>query len=49
MLHELSDRVLAIADTFLKLRCDESNGFGLVEAESTGEAFLSKKSCLHES
>jgi len=40
MLHELSDRVFAIADEFLELGGNQRDGLGFVEFDASGEAFL---------
>ena len=46
VLHKLRDRVVPIADTFLKLGRDERNRLGAIEAQSACKALLRKKSCL---
>ncbi len=48
MLHEFGDGVLAIADTFLEDGSDEGGSFGLVETETAGETFLSKRAGVVE-
>jgi hypothetical protein len=46
MLHELSDGMSSISDTFLENRSDESDGLCLVEDETPGESLLSQRACL---
>jgi hypothetical protein len=48
VLHELCYGVLAISDAFLKLRCDESSGFGEIELQTTGQSLLSERPGLHD-
>lgn len=45
-LHELGDRVLAVADELLELRCNQTRRLGLVELESSGEPLLGERADL---
>jgi hypothetical protein len=45
-LHEICYGVSSIANTFLKLRSDESSCFGLIQAKTSRQSALSKKAEL---
>jgi hypothetical protein len=45
-LHELGDRVVAVADVLLQLRRDEPRCLGDVELETPGEALLGERADL---
>lgn len=46
--HEVGDRVLAVANELCKLTGDQGSGFCLVETQSSGESLLSQAADLVE-
>lgn len=46
MVHKLRDRMFAIPDALLELRCNKGYGLSLVELQTARKALLSKEPCL---